>query len=332
MALCEAAGVAAGNSERDGRGRRVMWDKEKLLAALRKKAEEVKRTPRLKDFETGSPSPFVFYRVFGSWNKALEEAGFEPNRVSVRKTKKGITKDYCAKSLRRLSEILGGIRPTLVDVASETGIAAGCPTGKTIHSLFGSFKEALKYAGLYDLPTGRRKKMQEKQNIRWDFFDRIISGREFLLQAEIPLKPGTNLYLQFRKYAGQKNVTVINLHPTREVVVLLNWLRGIKAAGILPEKNEIVSKMGERSFQYLLGLLKGESMQEIADREGITKERVRQIVSRGIKRAVGALTGKNKTRKKRGRKRRRSVVEGPAVQNGMVAISENNGRGCVLCL
>lgn len=309
-----------------------MWDKEKLLAALRKKAEEVKRTPRLKDFESGSPSPAVFYSVFGSWNQALEEAGFKPNRVNVRKTKKCITKDYCVKSLRRLSKILGGVRPTLVDVASEAGIAAGCPTGKTIHSLFGSFKEALKYAGLYDLPTGRRKKMQEKQNIRWDFFDRIISGREFLLQAEIPLKPGTNPYLQFRKYARQKNVTVINLHPTREVVVLLNWLRGIKAAGSLPGESEIASKMGERAFQYLLRLVKGESMQEIANTEGVSKERVRQIVSRGIKRAVGALTGETKPCKKRGRKRRRPVGEVPAVHNGMVAISENDGGGCALCL
>lgn len=123
--------------------------------ALREKGKELGRTPRQQDFAVGSPSAAMFYQVFGSWNKALEAAGFAPNRITKRQHHRGIDKDGCAGALRRLSEALGGARPTMFDVVSPIGISAGCPALTVITMHFGSFKKALEYAGLDKLPRRR---------------------------------------------------------------------------------------------------------------------------------------------------------------------------------
>lgn len=54
------------------------YDKEKLLKIIKKMAKILKRVPGKREFWGGVDKACV--RIFGSWNKAVSAAGFEPNR------------------------------------------------------------------------------------------------------------------------------------------------------------------------------------------------------------------------------------------------------------
>ena len=52
--------------------------RDRLIAVLREKADELGHSPRVKDFPSGSrPSYMTFIREFGSWSAAQEAAGLE---------------------------------------------------------------------------------------------------------------------------------------------------------------------------------------------------------------------------------------------------------------
>ncbi|MGI9862747.1 hypothetical protein SDD30_15325 [Moorella naiadis] len=289
MALRETAGDCRGYSCR----RSVAWNEEELILALREKGKELGRTPRQQDFAVGSPSATVFYQVFGSWNKALDAAGFAPNRITKRQRRQGtnIDKEECARALRRLSETLGGIRPAILDVMSSAGISVSCPAARTIIKHFGSFKNALEYAGLDKLP-GRRQLLKLKQrSVFAEFFDEIAAGRKFLLRTEIPLGNLDSRYRYFREYAQEKGIVIINKKTYGSVKIVMDWLRGIEALGFLPEEKKIAEEMGDRAFGYLMRFVGGESLQDIGISEGMTRERIRQIINKEAQKAVTVLTG-----------------------------------------
>jgi len=51
-------------------------NEDSILAAIRSKARLLRRTPNSSDFRVGSPQLKAILRHFGSWNRALEMAGF----------------------------------------------------------------------------------------------------------------------------------------------------------------------------------------------------------------------------------------------------------------
>lgn len=56
------------------------YDKVDLFSELQRLAEELGRTPRKRDMDShGQYSAYAYSNRFGSWNEALERAGFEPN-------------------------------------------------------------------------------------------------------------------------------------------------------------------------------------------------------------------------------------------------------------
>ncbi|MFD1515747.1 homing endonuclease associated repeat-containing protein [Halomarina rubra] len=73
---------------------------EEFLAALRRLADELERTPRKKDMDLQGPHSSPTYQDrFGSWNDALERAGLEPNLVHD--TARKVECDSCSRSIVR---------------------------------------------------------------------------------------------------------------------------------------------------------------------------------------------------------------------------------------
>jgi len=82
-AALEAAGLEARHQHTPA------YDDEQLLAILRDLAAELNKTPTCRDLaiRRDLPASSVYDRHFGSWNRALEMVGLEPNRRPKRGAK-----------------------------------------------------------------------------------------------------------------------------------------------------------------------------------------------------------------------------------------------------
>lgn len=245
-----------------------------LIQKIKDKAAELGRVPRQSDFNCQQR----FYAVFGSWNEALRAAGFPVVKENLRLKYRYLhgqdyepTKEDCIKSLKRLSVRLGRCRPTAKDIESETGIVSGCPKLKVIKRLFGSLDSALLKAGLGDLPTRREK---EKRAL----LESIPAGG-FLLSSELKSK-------RERRYAKERNITVVRAPKDQNLLTVLDWMRGVERNGVLPSREEIQSAMGKKAFQYLLEYCSGLSLREIGRKRGLSGEAVRRSMQSGALKTV----------------------------------------------
>lgn len=111
-------------------------DKE-LLGELRRLAEEIGRTPTGRDMhEEGAFSRNVYPLRFGSWNSALQAAGFEPNERNDIATRELI------EELQRLADELN--RTPIYDDMNDHGRFSTNP----YENCFETWNDALKSAGL----------------------------------------------------------------------------------------------------------------------------------------------------------------------------------------
>ena len=123
----EAAGLEAPGV----RGR--PHDDETLLAELRRVGEAVGDTPTYGDIaREGAHDPRTYVRRFGSWNEALEAAGFD-----AREQGQQVSEAELIDDLHRLREELGE-RPTADDV-----VEAGAHGLATYQRRFGSWSAAV---------------------------------------------------------------------------------------------------------------------------------------------------------------------------------------------
>ena len=112
--------------------------REVLLEAIQELAEELGRAPKRKEMrEEMGYAERPFRRVFGSWNNAVEAAGFEPY------LRRDISEADLLEALRDFAEELGRV-PTSSEMWREDGPYSAA----TYQSYFGSWNEALREAGL----------------------------------------------------------------------------------------------------------------------------------------------------------------------------------------
>ena len=111
---------------------------EDLLDELRRLGDVVDGTPSVTDMrERGNHSTDTYATRFGSWNEAVERAGFEPNRSSERVPTKTLISD-----VQRVADELG--HPPSINEYREHGNHS-IPT---YMSRFGSWPESKEAAGL----------------------------------------------------------------------------------------------------------------------------------------------------------------------------------------
>lgn len=112
--------------------------KEELVAELKRVSEECGGKPSQNDIaEYGGPDPGTYRNKFGSWNAALEAAGFTP-----RANGQYIPTENLCTALRELADELGR-RPKMKDMDKS-----GSYSARTCVNRFGSWEEALDAAGI----------------------------------------------------------------------------------------------------------------------------------------------------------------------------------------
>ena len=116
----------------------VRNSKAKLIAKLQQKAKALGRTPRVADMmeDTSLPSYATFQNRFGSWNKALEQAGLYVNKEH-RSRAEGIL------LLQQKAEELGH-PPKSTEVDNDIDM----PPSSSYIKIYGRWDNALKAAGL----------------------------------------------------------------------------------------------------------------------------------------------------------------------------------------
>ncbi|MFQ6009652.1 MAG: homing endonuclease associated repeat-containing protein [Candidatus Aenigmatarchaeota archaeon] len=124
-----------------GTNRDFYTDKE-LLSLLKNKAEELGRTPTVREVNTDKsmPGASTYSDRFGSWNKAVKAAGLEPYN---QKFEKQYSNEELLNVLKKKAKELGRT-PHVSDIDADKSIASIA----IYYQRFGSFKNALKEAGL----------------------------------------------------------------------------------------------------------------------------------------------------------------------------------------
>lgn len=171
-----------------------------LLTEIDKVSHKIGRTPRQNDMVRHGKFTVARYKsVFGTWNEALEVAGYEPNQ------QKDISGDELLVELDRLAEELG--KPPTTYEAQELGKYSQRP----YYRVFGSWTEALEAAGL---------EPNKERNIGDD--DLLDEIRR--LADELGESPISNDMIEFGKYS---------LHPYKRAFG--SWTDALEEAGF--EKN-----------------------------------------------------------------------------------------------
>jgi hypothetical protein len=83
----------------------VRWPREEVLAAVRDWHTRGGAPPALREWRRAGPthpSAATVQRIFGSWNAAIEEAGFEPREPSLAAVPRNVTHNRCERTGRWL--------------------------------------------------------------------------------------------------------------------------------------------------------------------------------------------------------------------------------------
>lgn len=115
----------------------MAYSDEELLEDIRSVADVVERSPSLQDYRNhGEYAASTIYRRFGSWQDAVDRAGFEPHDPETK-----IAENELFAELHRLADELGEI-PTTTQMNEH-----GRYWSKVYRDRFGSWGEALEAAG-----------------------------------------------------------------------------------------------------------------------------------------------------------------------------------------
>ena len=144
------------------------YKKQELIKNLRQLSKDLNRLPKQRDLI--KPSLMAYRNAFGSFNKALSEAGLEPRkRVSYTNTE---LLELLRKRYSQTNKI-----PTQRDFNKLKNY----PDSKTYYERFGSWNKALETAGLKPNKAGSKKGKKPKKILKKEepqkkpFWKRIFS-------------------------------------------------------------------------------------------------------------------------------------------------------------
>ncbi|MCT6515373.1 hypothetical protein N0B30_22350 (plasmid) [Bacillus subtilis] len=207
--------IAAGLiNKKEGKARK--YTKEDLINILQRKADELGRTPKVKEVEqVGS-----IVKYFGSFNEGLKAA-----RLKIRQSKKPYTKEELIVILQQKAKELGRA-PKESEISQKS----------SIYRHFGSFKKGLKAAGL---ASNQNKRYTEEELI-------AILQQRYKELGRPPKRKEVNQASTIRKYFGSFNKGIEaaglasnqNKRYTKEELIAILQQR-YKELGRTPKTKEI---------------------------------------------------------------------------------------------
>lgn len=125
------------------------YSEKELIMMLRKKAEELGRSPKIKDVKADGAMPPIsaYYAVFGAWDEAQKAAKLFPTMLRHSKTE-------LIYLLRKKAKELGET-PTMMDFDVDPEV----PSNSVFIGAFGSWNNAILAAGLPIKTTRRRARV-----------------------------------------------------------------------------------------------------------------------------------------------------------------------------
>lgn len=161
------------------------------------------------------------------------------------------SKEEHLEALRKLSELLGGYRPTSADLLSPLAKEAGCQCHAVYQKYFGSFQNALKEAGLDKLP---KKKLLEKAGID-------LKKRKVLFSPEVK-----KLRLPDERIIENYGIRIFPRHVRNKS--LMDFIRlyyGEEVDGVRITKREILRLLSSKEYGMLSAFAEGKTYSEIAE-------------------------------------------------------------------
>lgn len=236
------------------RTRRTQKNDAYIVEKVKELAEKLGRTPRVAD--AGSIATLAI-KYFGSWNAALQASGLLVNRNTLSRNSEERDSVF-RESLRKAAEALGHV-PTAAEY-SKLRKKLGLPQKTGIVKFYGSWGNALESAGF---PS---EKKIAREIVKKEMDGLLSTGRKFVFYDELP---GDTK--EIKKYAAKMVVK-----------------KGLVLLKIKTNRNKFlkVTEMGfpelpgsEKGRACTLRLVQGETLKEIAEAEGCSRERIRQLIN-----------------------------------------------------
>ncbi|MGB9859853.1 MAG: homing endonuclease associated repeat-containing protein [Moorellaceae bacterium] len=268
--------------------------KETLIGELVSLSRHLKRTPRLSDVK----NPTIYYKVFGSWNNALREAGLPINkprspRIDARKQKRQMYRmsdGYFLESLRKLANLIGGRRPQGKDFESKEAVEAGIPALYSYIRRFGSLQRALELAGLERLPGKKdlQKKLREEKIHRGvEEAIKVLAAKPYVFTDQLK---GWDISARLlREEVERRGVVVLRRVKVAALERALNMYYGVGEEKVAREQMRTL--MGNRAFETFEKYASGGRCCEIARELGCSREWIRLTIKNGIRRFLRRLDG-----------------------------------------
>lgn len=179
----------------------MQYSNEELLDELHDLTDELGHPPSLAEFrELGEYSASTYYSRFGSWNKAIEAAGYEANEPDSK-----VSEEELIEELQRLADEIGK-KPTASQMNDH-----GKYWRSTYRSEFGSWNNALEAAGF------------ESETIGSNITDEALVQEIERVAKKLGEAPGFSDMEELGKY-----------DPTTYDRHFGSWNKALKAAGFEP--------------------------------------------------------------------------------------------------
>ncbi|WP_348613010.1 homing endonuclease associated repeat-containing protein [Halobaculum rarum] len=202
-----------------------------LIEDIRAVAAEVGEKPTLNDYrEHGTAAVTTIYDRFGSWQDALDAAGYEP-----REPDSAVTDEELLEELDRVADDLGE-RPTATDMNDH-----GAYWASTYRRAFGSWNNALEAAGIDSSPSQDRQPVSDEALL--EELERVaerVDGTPTTRAMEERGEHSPNTYI--RRFGSWNDaVTAAGFEPNTEV-----GTETVTTEALIDELHRLADEIGDR--------------------------------------------------------------------------------------
>jgi hypothetical protein len=238
---------AAGFQPRSRHQQQKQWSDAEIITHIQRLADG-DDPPTQQEFnaDTDAPSVPTVRRYFGSWNDAIEAAGYQP-----REGHRGRKQWSDAEIITHIQRLADGDNPP---TRSEFTVDTDAPSAKTVERYFNSWNQAIQAAGLE--PYTPSQQYSETELIT--HIQRLATDGNPPTQSEFDADDDAPSVATVQNYFGtwSDGVEAAGLKPQSARVLysrneLINWLIAYRAEfGVWPTSRDIVDWPGPSMAPY----------------------------------------------------------------------------------